>query len=89
MSFTDYEDFNGTKVILGINDTHRDLAIPVYSDNHLEPPETITISLVAHVDLPFVTTCTFISYYEMESRIILDWPMTSITIIDPGMMNTH
>ena len=89
MSFTDYEDFNGTKVTIGVNGTQKDLVIPVYRDDHLEPPETITISLVAHVDLPSVTICTFISYYELESRIILDLPTTTITIIDPGMINTH
>ena len=87
MPFTDYEDFNGTQVTVGVNVTHEDLVIAVYRDNDLEPPETIAISLVAHVDLPFVTMCTFISYYELESRIILDLPATTITIIDPGMIN--
>ena len=85
MPIIDYEDFSGTNITIRANETYHDLVIPVYRDDHLEPPETIKISLVAHVDLPFLTMCTFISYYELESRIILDLPTTTITIIDPGM----
>ena len=72
---------------LDVNITHHDLIISVFEDNHVELPETITISLEAHVANHSVTTCTFISYYELESRIILDLPKTTVTIIDPGVIH--
>ena len=85
MSFTDYEDFNGTKVTIGVNGTRHDLVIPVYKDSQLEPPETITVSLAAHVDHSFMTRWRLTPYYELESRIILDLLTTTITIIDSGV----
>ena len=60
----------------------------MYKDDHLEPPETIEVSLLAHIKLSSMIMCTFISYYELESRVILDLPTTTITIIDPGILGT-
>ena len=57
-------------------------------DDRLEPPETIAVSLLAQIKLSSIAMCTFVSYFELESRIILDLPTTTITILDPGMTGT-
>ena len=81
---TDYEDFNGVNITIDSNNTLHDLTFKVYGDNDLEPPETIEVSLVAHVDLPSLTMCTFIAHYDLESRIVFYHRTTTITVIDPG-----
>ena len=80
-TFADYEEISSENVIIAKSDEAYSLNLTIYNDaDFSEPNETIVIAM----SVDFLTTLDDAETASLQSRIFLDPPTTTITIVNSG-----